>query len=113
MRSPSAYLKQIDADELKLDKTLIDDVTRSGRDALITRSIVDLAHSLGMKVVAEGVETAATAAAVSALGCDVAQGYFFARPAPLPGLLEQLQTQDRIQEPAEEVDRHEIRSGTS
>jgi EAL domain-containing protein (putative c-di-GMP-specific phosphodiesterase class I)/GGDEF domain-containing protein len=82
------YLKQILADELKLDKSLIDDVGRSGRDAVITRSIIDLAHGLGMKVVAEGVEDAQTAAIVASLGCDIGQGYFFARPMPLAQLVE-------------------------
>jgi EAL domain-containing protein (putative c-di-GMP-specific phosphodiesterase class I) len=86
--SSLAYLKQLLADELKLDKSLIDDVGRSSRDAVITRSIVDLAHGLGMKVVAEGVEDAQTAAIVASLGCDIGQGYFFARPMPLAQLIE-------------------------
>jgi EAL domain-containing protein (putative c-di-GMP-specific phosphodiesterase class I)/GGDEF domain-containing protein len=86
--SSLAYLKRIWADELKLDKSLIDEVGRSARDAVITRSIVDLAHGLGMKVVAEGVEDAQTAALVAGLGCDVGQGYFFARPMPLAQLIE-------------------------
>jgi EAL domain-containing protein (putative c-di-GMP-specific phosphodiesterase class I) len=49
-------------------------------DALIVRSIVDLGHSLGLTIVAEGVETAAALAALTALGCDVAQGYYLSRP---------------------------------
>ena len=86
--SSLAYLKRIWADELKLDKCLVDEVGRSARDAVITRSIVDLAHGLGMKVVAEGVEDAQTAALVAGLGCDIGQGYFFARPMPLAQLVE-------------------------
>ncbi|MEJ0066262.1 MAG: GGDEF domain-containing phosphodiesterase [Caulobacteraceae bacterium] len=90
--SSLAYLKQIWADELKLDKCLIDDVGRSARDAVITRSIIDLAHGLGMKVVAEGVEDAQTAAIVASLGCDIGQGYLFARPMPLARLIELMQS---------------------
>jgi EAL domain-containing protein (putative c-di-GMP-specific phosphodiesterase class I)/GGDEF domain-containing protein len=88
--SSLAYLKRLEADELKLDKSLVDDVTRSRRDALITRSVVDLAHSLGMRVVAEGVETGESAAIVTAMGCDLGQGYFFCRPVALKGLIDQL-----------------------
>jgi len=91
--SSLAYLKRIWADELKLDKSLIDEVGRSARDAVITRSIVDLAHGLGMKVVAEGVEDAQTAALVAGLGCDVGQGFFFARPMPLAQLIELLRAE--------------------
>jgi diguanylate cyclase len=91
--SSLAYLKQIWADELKLDKCLIDEVGRSTRDAVITRSIIDLAHGLGMKVVAEGVEDAQTAAIVASLGCDIGQGYFFARPMPLAQLIEVMQAE--------------------
>lgn len=85
--SSLAYLKRIEADELKLDKSLVDEVTRSGRDALVTRSTVDLAHSLGMKVVAEGIEDEATAAILAGMGCDLGQGYHFRRPARLADLL--------------------------
>lgn len=88
--SSLAYLKRLDADELKLDKSLVDEIARSRRDALITRSVIDLAHSLGMRVVAEGVESGETAAIVTAMGCDVGQGYFFGRPVALSGLVDQL-----------------------
>ncbi|HEX3723304.1 MAG TPA: EAL domain-containing protein [Nitrolancea sp.] len=81
------YLKRIDADELKLDKGVIDELSRSRRDRLITRSIVDLAHSLGMSVVAEGVESAESAALAAASGCDLAQGYFTGYPMPLAELI--------------------------
>jgi EAL domain-containing protein (putative c-di-GMP-specific phosphodiesterase class I) len=91
--SSLAYLKRIEADELKLDKSIIDELASSNRDILVTRSIVDLAHSLGMKVVAEGVETVETAAVVVSLGCDLAQGYLFARPLPLAELVLLLDTE--------------------
>jgi EAL domain-containing protein (putative c-di-GMP-specific phosphodiesterase class I) len=58
------------------------------RDALLVRSTVDLAHSLGMKVTAEGVETPMVMSLLSGMGCDIAQGYLIARPMPLAGLMD-------------------------
>lgn len=84
--SSLAYLKRIEATELKLDKSLVDDVTRSSRDLMVIRSTVDLAHSLGMKVVAEGIEDAETAALLASTGCDMGQGYYFHRPMTLSDL---------------------------
>lgn len=84
--SSLAYLKQIDADELKLDKSLIRDLTTNVRERLILKSTVDLAHGLGMSVVAEGVEDEATLAVLTALGCDQGQGYLIARPSSLADL---------------------------
>ncbi len=85
--SSLAYLKQIKANELKIDKAFILNVADSQRDALLVRSTVDLAHSLGLKVTAEGVETETAYAILAAMGCDVAQGYLIARPMPLKELL--------------------------
>ena len=84
--SSLAYLKQIHADELKIDKAFVMGLDVSARDALLVRSTIDLAHSLGLKIVAEGVETAEALAVLSGMGCDLAQGYFIARPMPLAGL---------------------------
>jgi EAL domain-containing protein (putative c-di-GMP-specific phosphodiesterase class I) len=103
--SSLSYLKRIWADELKLDKSLVDEVGRSARDAVITRSIVDLAHGLGMKVVAEGVEDAQTAALVAGLGCDIGQGFFFARPMPLAQLLDLMRAEAAIAPPQHAVTR--------
>jgi EAL domain-containing protein (putative c-di-GMP-specific phosphodiesterase class I) len=85
--SSLAYLKQIRGHELKIDKSLITDVGESQRDALIVRSTIDLAHSLGLKVTAEGVETANTFQLLAAMGCDSIQGYLIAKPQPLNELL--------------------------
>ena len=85
--SSLAYLKQIKADELKIDKAFVLSIDSSGKDALLVRSTIDLAHSLGLKVTAEGVETEAGLQLLTAMGCDVAQGYLIARPAPLNDLL--------------------------
>ena len=73
--SSLAYLKELPADELKIDKLFVSGMTRSNRDPLIVRSTIDLAHALGMRVVAEGVESQATLALLRVMGCDVAQGY--------------------------------------
>lgn len=84
--SSLAYLKQIHADELKIDKAFVMSLGASSRDALLVKSTIDLAHSLGLKIVAEGVETAEALAILSGMGCDLAQGYFIARPMPLADL---------------------------
>lgn len=84
--SSLGYLKMLNADELKIDRSLILDVVESRRDRLILKSTVDLAHGLGMTVVAEGVETAEMFGALAALGCDSIQGYWFSRPLPFEDL---------------------------
>jgi diguanylate cyclase len=84
--SSLAYLKQIRGQELKIDKSIIQGIAGSQRDALIVRSTIDLAHSLGLKVVAEGVETNACFSLLAALGCDLAQGYLIAKPQSLEDL---------------------------
>jgi len=85
--SSLAYLKQIAADELKIDKSFILAISDGQRDALLVRSTIDLAHSLGMKVTAEGVETDLAMSLLAGMGCDIAQGYYIARPMPLADLL--------------------------
>jgi EAL domain-containing protein (putative c-di-GMP-specific phosphodiesterase class I)/GGDEF domain-containing protein len=85
--SSLAYLKQIQADELKVDKAFVLKIDESHRDALLVRSTVDLAHSLGLKVTAEGVETPTALSLLAGMGCDLAQGYLIARPMPLKELL--------------------------
>lgn len=92
--SSLAYLKQIRGHELKLDRSIVAGVTDSQRDALIVRSTIDLAHSLGLKVVAEGIETDACFSVLAGMGCDMGQGYLIARPQPLVQLVEFL-AQDR------------------
>ena len=88
--SSLAYLKELPADELKIDKLFVSGMTRSNRDPLIVRSTIDLAHALGMRVVAEGVESQATLALLRVMGCDLAQGFFISpalRFDDLAGLL--------------------------
>lgn len=84
--SSLAYLKQIRADELKIDKAFILSLEAGGKDALLVKSTIDLAHSLGMKVTAEGVETREVLAVLQLMGCDIAQGYYIAKPLGLEAL---------------------------
>ena len=81
--SSLSYLKQIAADELKLDRSLVGNLTTSARDRLILKSAIDLAHSLDMSVVAEGVEDADALAIVTSMGCDCVQSFLISRPLPL------------------------------
>ena len=72
--SSLASLKQLPVDEIKIDRSFIQDVATDETDRVIVRCTVDLAHSLGLRVVADGVEDAETYALVAELGCDEAQG---------------------------------------
>lgn len=84
--SSLAYLKELPAEELKIDKMFVSDMTTSHRDPLIVRSTIDLAHALGLTVVAEGVESLGVLALLKVMGCDAAQGYLISEPLPLFGL---------------------------
>ncbi|MBA15748.1 MAG: hypothetical protein CMN73_05270 [Sphingomonas sp.] len=78
--SSLAYLKQLPASELKIDKMFVTHLASSNRDPLIVRSTIDLAHALEMEVTAEGVETPSALALLSVMGCDMVQGYLISRP---------------------------------
>jgi len=88
--SSLAYLKRIRADELKIDKAFVLSLDESARDALLVKSTIDLAHSLGLKVTAEGVETPIAMALLQGMGCDLAQGYLIGRPMSLTALMERI-----------------------
>jgi EAL domain-containing protein (putative c-di-GMP-specific phosphodiesterase class I) len=90
--SSLAYLRHLPADELKLDRSLTADVDRDPRAAAIVKHTVALAHDLGLRLVAEGVEDAATGEVLARLGCDVAQGFAIARPLPVEEFLGWLAT---------------------
>ena len=80
--SSLAYLKGLPVDELKIDKSFVMDMVENENDAVIVRSTIDLAHNLGLKVIAEGVETRDAWHILGMLGCDCSQGYFMGRPMP-------------------------------
>lgn len=81
--SSLAYLKQMPVNELKIDKSFVIDMLDNENDAIIVRSIIDLAHNLGLKVVAEGVENKATLQLLQILNCDIVQGNHFCLPLPV------------------------------
>jgi diguanylate cyclase (GGDEF)-like protein len=89
--SSLAYLRHLPADELKLDRSLTADVGTDSRAAAIVEHTVALAHALGLRLVAEGVEDDATGEVLGRLGCDIAQGYAIARPMPVQDFLDWLE----------------------
>jgi EAL domain-containing protein (putative c-di-GMP-specific phosphodiesterase class I) len=94
--SSLAYLKQLPAHELKIDKLFVQNITASQRDALLVRSTIDLAHGLGMDVTAEGVETPAAFALLASMNCDLAQGFLISRPVPAAELIALLSDEKRL-----------------
>lgn len=80
--SSLAYLKKLPAEELKIDRSFVMNMPEDNDDATIVRSTIELGHTMGLKVVAEGVENEATWNLLSAWGCDFAQGYYVSRPLP-------------------------------
>lgn len=89
--SSLSYLQQLPVEYIKIDQSFVCEMTESKASAVIVRSTIDLAHDLGRKVVAEGIESQDHWNQLAALGCDVGQGYFLARPMPaheLPGWVE-------------------------
>jgi diguanylate cyclase len=78
--SSMAYLKNLPVHELKVDRSFVSQMTTSTSDTMIVRSTVDLGRSLGLRVVAEGVEDSKTWQKLKALGCDAVQGYYISRP---------------------------------
>jgi predicted signal transduction protein with EAL and GGDEF domain len=85
--SSLAYLRTLPLDELKIDRSFVTPVADDPSAAAIVESVVRLGHALGLLVVAEGVETAAQLSTLRDLGCDLAQGFYLARPAPAPTVL--------------------------
>lgn len=98
--SSLAYLRDFPVELLKIDRSFITEITERHDDAVITRAVINLAHNLGLRVVAEGVETHPQLDLLKSQGCDLVQGYLISRPVPVAelekalysGVLEKLAT---------------------
>ena len=77
-----AYLRDLPVDELKLDQSFVAGISTDPRSTAIVRSTIELAHALGLEVVAEGIEDQEALDAVASFDCDYAQGYYFSRAVP-------------------------------
>jgi EAL domain-containing protein (putative c-di-GMP-specific phosphodiesterase class I) len=80
--SSLAYLKKLPVQELKIDRAFVMHMVTDRDDATLVRSTIELGHNLGLEVVAEGVEDAASLDMLRVLGCNEAQGYFISKPLP-------------------------------
>jgi EAL domain-containing protein (putative c-di-GMP-specific phosphodiesterase class I) len=80
--SSLSYLKKYDIDYLKIDRSFVRDMTQDQDDQILCEAIIVMAHKLGLKVIAEGVETMQQRDLLFAMGCDYGQGYLFSRPIP-------------------------------
>lgn len=89
------YLKTIAADELKIDRSFVTAIDHNRSDAVLVRATIQLAHQLGLTVVAEGVETESALQILIGLGCDQAQGFHISRPMPAEDVLASLDDRNR------------------
>ncbi|MBE0457131.1 EAL domain-containing protein [Pseudoalteromonas prydzensis] len=80
--SSLAYLQQMDADYLKIDKCFVDNIQAGNQDLALCKAIITMAHQFGLKVIAEGIETPEQQQLLLGLGCDYGQGYLFSKPLP-------------------------------
>ncbi|MFZ4698885.1 MAG: EAL domain-containing protein, partial [Candidatus Methylumidiphilus sp.] len=80
--SSLSYLKRFNADKIKIDQSFVRDLITDAGDAAIVQAIIQIAKSLSLKTIAEGVESQGIADKLQAWRCDEAQGYYFARPMP-------------------------------
>jgi diguanylate cyclase (GGDEF)-like protein/PAS domain S-box-containing protein len=93
--SSLAYLRRLPVDEIKIDKSFVLNMATNENDAVIVRSAIELAHALGLQVVAEGVEDAETWERLARLGCDAGQAYYVAHPMPAEEMVRWLQQPGR------------------
>jgi diguanylate cyclase (GGDEF)-like protein/PAS domain S-box-containing protein len=105
--SSLSYLKRLPVDTVKIDRSFITDLATNPDDASIAQAIINMAHNLRLKVVAEGVETASQLSFLSSHGCDQMQGYYFARPLPANEVTQMLQENRQLQRPEGRADNGE------
>ena len=77
-----AYLHTLPVTTVKVDRSFVERLGGADDSTPVVKAVIDMGHAMGLSVVAEGVSTAASGAQVSAMGCDAAQGFYWARPAP-------------------------------
>ena len=99
--SSLSYLRDLPIDELKLDRSFVFPMADDARAAALVASIIGLAHSLGLRIVAEGVETDVAYTELTRLGCDQAQGYFMSRPVPAAELDHWLSNRRTLDQPTD------------
>ncbi|QDQ27387.1 EAL domain-containing protein [Chitinimonas arctica] len=92
-----SYLKRFPVDKLKIDRSFIQGVTRDPQDYSITTTIIRMAHSLGLRTIAEGVETIGQLHLLTAEGCDEIQGYYFSQPLPANEIAEMLRQRPQLE----------------
>ena len=88
--SSLSQLQQLPIDEIKIDRSFVMRMDTDRNDAVMVRSIIDLARNLGLRVVAEGVEEQASLDLLSSFGCDIAQGYLISKPKPAGEIPQQI-----------------------
>ena len=94
--SSLSHLARMPVDEMKIDRSFIQSLESDPEFATVVRSAIDMGHGLGLKVVAEGIESAAAAKRLRDFGCDIAQGYFHAKPMPLQDFIVWMQGKTRV-----------------
>ena len=94
--SSLSYLKRFPMNSLKIDKAFVDDITINDKDRNMVASIIAMAHNLGLKVVAEGVETKAQLQTLKSLKCEYIQGFYFAKPMPADALIEFIEQHNEV-----------------
>ena len=87
-----SYLRRLPIDIIKIDQSFVADIGELSTGSAVVAAVTNLAHVLGLAVTAEGVETHAQRNEIAAIGCDAAQGYFFARPTNASAISAQLQS---------------------
>lgn len=85
--SSLSYLKKLNADYIKIDKSFVQNLSLYSEDMVLCETIILMAHKLGLKVIAEGIETQEQSNLLQSIGCDFGQGYLFSKPKPLVQLL--------------------------